>query len=165
MFPFFVEGQESYVEFNAGIAYIPELVLILVIFPGASFLVGKRFEQADGNLILDMEIGLAFPTIATAKIGGGFYLNKEQKLSITAGIRPWPLHLYTQINLPEGPKGQFILSFEVGSAIIRRRDESVSSIMMDMWYRPYRDLSAESQFNVNFGYRWNIGKQIRRLFF
>ena len=158
LFPFLVEGQKSYVEFNAGIAYIPDVGLDISFFPGASFLVGKRFEQADGKLILDMEIGLAFPTIATAKIGGGFYLNKEQKLSITAGIRPWPLHLYTEINLPEGPKGQFILSFEVGSAIIRRRDESVSSYD-DMWYRPYRDLSAESQFNVNFGYRWNIGKK------
>ena len=161
-----VEGQKSYVEFNAGIAYIPDVGLDISIFPGASFLVGKRFEQADGKLILDMEIGLAFPTIATAKIGGGFYLNKEQKLSIIAGIRPWPLHLYTQINLPEGPKGQFILSFEVGSAIIRRRYESVIiPYMMICGTDLTVDLSAESQFNVNFGYRWNIGKQIRRLFF
>ena len=160
-FPFFVIGQGAYLEFNAGLAYIPEVGLDISIFPGASFLVGKRFEKADGNFLLDMEIGLAFPTIATAKIGGGFYLNKEKKSAIIAGIRPWPLHLYTQINLPEGPKGQFILSFEVGSAIIRRRYESVYEYPLpddDMWYRPYESLSAESQFIVNFGYRWNIGK-------
>ena len=159
-----VEGQKSYVEFNAGIAYIPDVGLDISFFPGASFLVGKRFEQADGKLILDMEIGLAFPTIATAKIGGGFYLNKEQKLSITAGIRPWPLHLYTQINLPEGPKGQFILSFEVGSAIIRRRDESVSSYdgyVVQTLQRFICRISIQCKFRVPMEYR----KEIRRLFF
>ena len=58
-----------------GLRIFQDVGLDISIFPGASFLVGKRFEQADGKLILDMEIGLAFPTIATAKIGGGFYLN------------------------------------------------------------------------------------------
>ena len=49
LFPFLVEGQKSYVEFNAGIAYIPDVGLDISFFPGASFLVGKRFEQADGR--------------------------------------------------------------------------------------------------------------------
>ncbi len=61
-------GQQSYVEFNAGIAFISDPNFSH--FPGASFLVGKRYDQADGNLMLEMELGLAFPTIATAKIGG-----------------------------------------------------------------------------------------------
>ena len=157
-----MNGQGAYLELNAGIAYIPEVGIDISVYPGASFLVGKRFEQTDGNLILDMEIGLAFPTIATGKIGGGFYLNKEEKSAIIAGIRPWPLHMYTQINLPKGPKGQFILSLEVGSAIIRRRAEVIDEYPLhddDMWYRPYESLSAESQFIVNFGYRWTIGKK------
>ena len=114
------------------------------LFPGASFLLGKRFEQSDGNLILDMEIGLAFPTYATGKIGGGFYLNKEEKSAIVIGIRPWPLHFYTQLNLPERPKGQFIISFEVGSAIIGEPD--------------LEEMSAFSTMILNMGYRWNIRK-------
>ena len=40
-FPFFVIGQRAYIEFNAGLAYIPEVGLDISIFPGASFLVGK----------------------------------------------------------------------------------------------------------------------------
>ena len=140
-----VNGQGAYIELNAGIANIPELGGgDISIFPGASFLVGKRFEQSDGNLILDMEIGLAFPTIATGKIGGGFFLNKEEKSAIIVGVRPWPLHFYTQVNLPERPKGQFIISLEAGSALIGEPD--------------LEEMSAFSTMILNMGYRWNIGK-------
>ena len=140
-----VNGQGAYIELNAGIANIPELGGgDISIFPGASFLVGKRFEQSDGNLILDMEIGLAFPTYATGKIGGGFFLNKEEKSAIVIGIRPWPLHFYTQLNLPERPKGQFIISLEAGSALIGEPD--------------LEEMSAFSTMILNMGYRWNIGK-------
>lgn len=140
-----VNGQGAYIELNAGIANIPELGGgDISLFPGASFLVGKRFEQSDGNLILDMEIGLAFPTIATGKIGGGFFLNKEEKSAIIVGIRPWPLHFYTQVNLPERPKGQFIISLEAGSALIGEPD--------------LEEMSAFSTIILNMGYRWNIGK-------
>ena len=143
-FPFWVNGQGAYLELNAGIANIPELGGDFSIFPGGSFLVGKRFEQTDGNLILDMEIGLAFPTYATGKIGGGFFLNKEEKSAIVVGIRPWPLHFYTQLNVPERPKGQFIISLEAGSALIGEPD--------------LEEMSAFSTMILNMGYRWNIGK-------
>ena len=140
-----VNGQGAYLELNAGIANIPEIGGgDISLFPGASFLVGKRFEQSDGNLILDMEIGLAFPTIATGKIGGGFFLNKEEKSAIVIGIRPWPLHFYTQVNLPQRPKGQFIISLEAGSALIGESD--------------LEEMSAFSTMILNMGYRWNIGK-------
>ena len=140
-----VNGQGAYLELNAGIANIPEIGGgDISLFPGASFLVGKRFEQSDGNLILDMEIGLAFPTIATGKIGGGFFLNKEEKSAILIGIRPWPLHFYTQVILPQRPKGQFIISLEAGSALIGEPD--------------LEEMSAFSTMILNMGYRWNIGK-------
>ena len=44
------------------------------------------------NCLLDMEIGLAFPTIVTGKIGFGFFIDKKEKSAIVLGIRPWPLH-------------------------------------------------------------------------
>ena len=142
-FPYFVHGQGVYLELNAGFANIPEIGgSSISLFPGASFLVGKRFEQSDGNLILDMEIGLAFPTIVTGKIGGGLLLNKEEKSAIVVGIRPWPLHFYTQLNLPERPKGQFIISLEAGSALIGEPD--------------LEEMSAFSIMILNMGYRWNI---------
>ena len=144
-FPYVVHGQGAYLELNAGFANIPEIGgSAISLFPGASFLLGKRFEQSDGNLILDMEIGLAFPTYVTGKIGGGFFLNKEEKSAIVVGVRPWPLHLYTQVNLAERPKGQFILSLEAGSALIGEPD--------------LEEISAFSTMILNVGYRWNIGK-------
>ena len=143
-FPFFVNGQGMYVESNLGIANIGG-----DIFPGASVLFGKRFEKAESNYLLDVEIGVAFPTIITGKIGGGFFLNKDKKSAIVAGIRPWPLHFYTQINFNEGERGQWILSLEAGSALI---DQRIGNIYLD-------ELSFYSSGILNFGYRWNIGKK------
>ena len=57
-----------------------ELVLILVFFQAHLFWWVRDLRKLMETSLLDMEIGLAFPTIATAKIGGGFYLNKEQKV-------------------------------------------------------------------------------------
>lgn len=144
LFPFFVNGQGMYVEYNLGIAHIDG-----DIFPGSSLLFGKRFEKAGSNYLLDMQIGLAFPTIITGKIGGGIFINKDKKSAIIAGIRPWPLHFYTQINFNEGARGQWILSLEAVSALI---DQRIGNIYLD-------ELSFYSNGIFNFGYRWNIGKK------
>jgi hypothetical protein len=48
--------------------------------------------------------------------------------------------LYSQINFNEGKRGQWIFSVEVGGALV------------DMY-----EISLESLFIANFGYRWNIG--------
>ena len=74
LFPFFLNAQNLYVESNFGIANIDGLG----VFPGASVLFGKRFEKSESQFLLDMEIGLAFPSIVTAKIGGGVFVNKEK---------------------------------------------------------------------------------------
>ena len=127
-----------YVESNFGIANIDGLG----VFPGASVLFGKRFEKSESQFLLDMEIGLAFPSIVTAKIGGGVFVNKEKKSAVVFGVRPWPFHLYSQINFNEGKRGQWIFSVEAGGALV------------DMY-----EISLESLFIANFGYRWNIGKK------
>ena len=142
--PLIIKGQNVYLESNIGMSNIDGIG----IMPGASFLIGKRFEKLESDFLLDMEIGLAFPTIVTGKIGGGIFIDRRLKSAILVGIRPWPLHLYTQVNLAERPKGQFILSLEAGSALF---DERIGNIYFD-------ELSAYSTFILNIGYRWNIGK-------
>lgn len=112
--------------------------------PGASFLIGNRIESQN-NFLADIEIGLAFPTIVTGKIGLGSYINKERKSAILVGIRPWPLFLFLQANLPSRPKGQWIFSLEAGSALLGTSRS--------------QDLSFYSTFIANFEYRWDIGKQ------
>jgi hypothetical protein len=69
LFPFFSNAQNLYVESNFGVANIDGLG----VFPGASVLFGKRFEKPESNFLLDMKVGLAFPSIITAKIGGGLF--------------------------------------------------------------------------------------------
>ena len=145
LFPFFLSAQGGYFELNAGVARIDSY---WDYGPGVSALIGKRFEFDESNFLVDMQIGLAFPSILTAKIGVGGYLDKEKKVAIIAGVRPWPLHLYAQVNLKEGVKGQWIFSVEAGGVLL---DDYVD---VDMYV-----ISLESLFIANFGYRWNIGKK------
>ena len=44
-------------------------------------------------MVLDYEIGVALPTVVTAKIGAGIGDNRN---SAIIGIRPWPTSLYFQ---------------------------------------------------------------------
>lgn len=144
LLPFFLNAQNLYVESNIGVASIDGLG----VFPGASVLFGKRFEKSESQFLLDMEIGLAFPSIVTAKLGGGIFINKEKKSAVLFGVRPWPFHVYSQINFNEGRRGQWIVSVEAGGVLL---DDYVD---VDMY-----EISLESLFIVNFGYRWNIGKK------
>mgnify|MGYP006427211533 CR=1 FL=1 len=114
LFPFFLNAQNLYVESNFGVANIDGLG----VFPGASVLFGKRFEKPESNFLFDMQVGLAFPSIITAKIGGGVFLNKEKKSAVVFGVRPWPFHLYSQINFNQGKRGQWIVSVEAGGVLL-----------------------------------------------
>ena len=108
LFPFFLSAQGEYFELNAGVSILDNGYWDYG--PGVSALIGKRFGSDESNFIVDMQIGLALPSILTAKIGVGGYLDREKKLAIIVGVRPWPLHYYAQVNLKEGVKGQSIIS-------------------------------------------------------
>ena len=114
---FLGSAQNSYIEWNIGVANIDEGYGGDFWAPGTSVLIGKRFNLSE-NLILDAEIGLAVPSILTAKIGLGTYFNKETKSAVVFGVRPWPLHGYVQMNLPQGEKGQWIISGEISDASV-----------------------------------------------
>jgi len=132
---FLGSAQNSYIEWNIGVAHIDWVDFDEGFWaPGTSVLIGKRFDLSE-NLILDAEIGLAAPSILTAKIGLGTYFNKETKSAVVFGIRPLPLHGYVQMNLPQGKKGQWIISGEISDG---------------------SDFSFYSSHMFTIGYRWKL---------
>ena len=87
----FKSDRRTYFESNFGFAYIVELESP---FPGCSFLIGNRKFTTE-TIFFDSQIGLALPTIGTAKVGIGKY-NLEKETANTIGVRIWPTHLYIQ---------------------------------------------------------------------
>jgi hypothetical protein len=138
-------NNRSYLEVNSGIAVFEEFSYFGPtngrFFPGISFLIGNQ-SFIFQNIFFESQIGLALPSIVTAKIGLGF-INKGIGASI--GMRLYPTMAYAQIHLPTS-NGQFNISAEV-SPFTNSSLESYS-------------LGARNLFNV--GYQWNIGKSRKR---
>ena len=67
LLPIFLLSQSNntYKEFNFGIAVVDDFG-----FPGASFLFGQTNYNSN-NTLLDYQIGIAFPSILTGKVGFG----------------------------------------------------------------------------------------------
>lgn len=139
------EAQEQFtsLEWNTGVAHIDEFD---GYFPGCSYLIGTTYIM-ENNVVVDAQIGLAFPTLVTGKVGVGF---KAENAIITAGIRPYPSHAYLQLQwLPENKNHSFIFSFE---------ESAYSMTGNDDWYGP----SAFSIRLATVGYRWNLGSKFGR---
>ena len=139
------EAQEQFtsLEWNAGVAYIDD---IDGYFPGCSYLIGTTYIN-ENNVVVDAQIGLAFPTGVTGKVGVGF---KAKNAIITAGLRPYPSHAYLQLQwLPYNKHHSFIFSFE---------ESAYSMTGNDDWYGP----SAFSIRLATVGYRWNLGSKFGR---
>ena len=85
----------SYIESNWGVAIVnPNSG---VGFPGTSVLAGGRhFISSHG--FVEAQGGLAFPSILTAKLGGG--KKWDSGWSLSTGIRVFPLHGYLQTGVP-----------------------------------------------------------------
>ena len=138
------EAQEQFtsLEWNTGVSYID----LDGYFPGCSYLIGTTYITKS-NLVLDAQIGLAFPTFVTGKIGFGL---KAKNSIITAGIRPFPAHAYIQMQWsPNNKHRSFIFSFE----------ESAYSMTNDY---DWDGLSAYSIRLATVGYRWNLGSKFGR---
>jgi hypothetical protein len=139
------EAQEQFtsLEWNTGVAHIDD---IDGYFPGGSYLIGTTYIN-ENNVVVDAQIGLAFPTGVTGKVGVGF---KAKNAIITAGIRPYPSHAYLQLQwLPYNKHHSFIFSFE---------ESAYSMTGNDDWYGP----SAFSFRLATVGYRWNLGSKFGR---
>ena len=85
--------KRSYIESNWGLAWISEPD---VLFPGTSLLIGKQVFR--GNNYAEVQGGLAFPSVLTAKMGIGQQGNSGNHFS--AGVRIFPLHVYLQTGFP-----------------------------------------------------------------
>ena len=138
------EAQEQFasLEWNTGVSYID----LDGYFPGCSYLIGTTYITKS-NLVLDAQIGLAFPTLVTGKIGFGL---KTKNTIITTGIRPFPSHAYIQMQWsPNNNHQSFIFSFE----------ESVYSMTNNYNWEGW---SAYSIRLATVGYRWNLGSKFGR---
>ena len=125
--PVIILGQKErnkFIEGNIGIASVDDYDFSFP-FPGCSALYGETYSN-DG-LVTEWQLGLALPTIATAKlfVGGG-----NLKNNIGIGIRPWPLFIGPQAKI-----GRVSFSFEVGTN---------------------SEASFETGLIATMGYRWTI---------
>ena len=109
-----------YAEINTGVAFIDELP-----FPGMSGLIGTTLNA--GGFLLDFEAGLALPTIWTAKMGVGYEMGRSQ---VTAGIRPYPAHVYIQHVITGKKYGAFLISVELGLEEMGVDADSFESLAM-----------------------------------
>jgi hypothetical protein len=90
-----VVGQNTkYVESNFGVSIVNSPAGAEALAPGSSYLWGSR-NYINQNIFIDKQLGLAFPSLVTAKIGMG-KMNLENGESISGGIRIFPTHLYIQ---------------------------------------------------------------------
>jgi hypothetical protein len=138
-------NNRTYLEVNSGIAVFEQSSYYGPfygdIFPGISFLIGNQ-NFIFQNIFFESQIGLAFPSIVTAKIGLGF-INKGIGASI--GMRLYPTMGYAQIHLPTS-NGQFNISAEI-------------SPLTNSSFEFY---SMGAKYIFTLGYQWNIGKSRKR---
>ena len=120
-------SKTSFFEANAGLAFVP------FPFPGVSYLYGTTFVNKD-DIIFEYQIGLALPSVFTAKLGMG---KRFDNTDVVIGIRPFPLHFYAQTSFNNTATNSWIASIEVGT----QREESLFSAAM-----------------INVGYRWKLDK-------
>ena len=118
--------KTSFFEWNFGIALISDSY---IPFPGGSALWGTTYVNQE-NLIFEYEVGFAFPTLVTGKIGVGKRFNDT---NVVVGVRPWPFNLYLQTSFSSTKDKSWIASIEGN---------------------PLGELISIG--NINVGYRWNI---------
>jgi len=118
----FIEANVGFVNFHPG------------VFPGASVLIGNTMVSKN-NFIIDYEIGLAFPTIGTAKLGVG---KRMDEFDLTIGIRPFPSTIYLQGVYHINENSSFLFSGEAWGN------------------KPLFDIGLEKMSIINVGYRYNL---------
>jgi hypothetical protein len=150
-----------YVELHGGIAVIDLGAEAKFPFPGLSGLVGFR---AGKRLFADCQVGLALPSLGTAKVGLGYISPKPRGLSFTAGCRFWPNHVFVQLgfkseeslarNVRDGEWFESFISFELSQWVIDQwRHQGPTYLLYDSEER-----SFYSRFILSFGIRKYLKK-------
>ena len=120
------QNKLFYVEANAGVSttinYDEEVVDIVDMsvtyenndrFMG-SLSVGTYIPMGDYSLI-DIQLGLSYPYIVTGRVGVGSYFGEREQIAFVAGIRPYPLTGYAQLNIRPNTGLHFTICGEVGT--------------------------------------------------
>ena len=123
--------KTSFFEFNFGVALLSFDTDAYYPFPGASALWGNTFINQE-NIIFEYEVGFAFPTLVTGKLGIGKKFNDTK---VVVGIRPFPFNVYGQSSFAKSENGYWIASIE---------------------YNPMNSRDRFSNALLNFGYRWYL---------
>ena len=123
--------KTSFFEWNFGVAFVSFGSDDYFPSPGGSALWGTTFINQE-NLIFEYEVGFAFPTLVTGKIGVGKRFNNT---NIVVGVRPYPFNLYAQTSFSTNKNKSWIASIE-GNPMGSDQRISIG--------------------NFNVGYRWNI---------
>ena len=160
----------TYLETNLGLSYAPEVVIAGDVWPGVSFLYGGQIFRPNGAF-LDVQYGLAIPTVVTMKIGAGFK-NQRTGRSVSAGARIWPAHLCLQFGFPN-PRCSQEVSAKMKKRL-ERRGSDCTHLLFGEWNvsleagmghfdRPlglkdshleFGDLSFLSSAILTFSHRW-----------
>ena len=139
---------EFYFDSNIGVAFVD------FPFPGASLLGGMR-RVSESGFVFEAEAGLAFPTVATGKVGVGLQ-RFEGGPSSTIGLRLWPLHAYYQQSIPTR-RCERTLS-ERAQRRLERRGKDRNNLRCSDWYftlevGTYGNVSFDSQAIISVGHR------------
>ena len=165
---------QNYIDANLGVA----LLNGVIPFPGTSILFGRRSFGSESTF-LDAELGLAFPSAVTAKLGVGRY-NPATGKSVAAGIRPWPSHVYVQFGREDDrckrdlkPRverrlkrrgkdqsdimcGEFIVSIEASAWFLETLFNLDNTGLRSRYRGLARPYSMESFYMVTWSHRWYL---------
>ena len=121
--------KTSFFEFNFGVALVVSIQTHIFLFL-ALLHFGVPHLLIKKTLIFEYEVGFAFPTLVTGKIGVGKRFNTT---NVIVGVRPWPFNLYLQTSFSTTKDKSWIASIEGN---------------------PLGEFISIG--NINVGYRWNI---------
>jgi len=82
--------------------------------PTVSLLFGTNIPMGDYSLI-DLQIGFTYPYIVSGKVGVGSYFGDKEFIGFIMGVRPYPLSVYSQLNIRQNNKLHFVLCGELGT--------------------------------------------------
>ena len=145
--------RQGYFDSNFGVAWLPDHYAIESVFPGCSFLGGRRTFINERHFV-EMEAGVAI-TIATAKVGFG-NVNPGTGNTTSFGIRLWPLHLYLQRSHPTNRCERDLPKRKIKR--LERKGMTRRNLLCSDWYWTIeagtgQTVSAVSVFIVSFGHR------------
>jgi hypothetical protein len=120
------QNKQYYIEVNGGVTTtinsedeVVDITDMSVTYedntkPTVSLLFGTNIPMGDFSLI-DLQIGFTYPYIVSGKIGVGSYFGDKEFIGFIMGVRPYPLSVYSQLNIRQNNNLHFVLCGELGT--------------------------------------------------